>query len=75
MEIHLVSSLTPDDERRLALNVLEAIGGVMDGLPVSYAVRIRTNIGSPIYRSREASQADDIVGPVAHSPDVQSPVN
>jgi hypothetical protein len=60
MEIHLVSSLTPDDERRLARNVLKAIGGVMDEFPVSYAVRIRTNIGSPLYLSREASRADDL---------------
>ena len=75
MEIHLVSTLTPDDERRLAPSVLEAIGGVLDGLPVSYAVRIKTHIGSPIYRSHEVSRADDASGRTATFTKVESPVN
>lgn len=54
MEIHLVSSLTPDDESRLAAKVLAAIGGVLDGLPVSYSVRIETAAGDTIHRSRNA---------------------
>jgi hypothetical protein len=62
MEIHLVSSLAPDAERRLAPSVLEAIGGVLDGLPVSYAVRVRTHVGSPLYRSHETPRAGDADG-------------
>jgi hypothetical protein len=56
MEIHLVSSLTPDDESRLAPKVLAAIGAVLDGLPVSYSLRIETLIGNAIVRSRTAPQ-------------------
>jgi hypothetical protein len=63
MEIHLVSSLKADDERRLAPSVLEAIEGLLDGLTVSYAVRIKTHLGSPIYRSHEISHSDDANGP------------
>jgi hypothetical protein len=55
MEIHLVSSLTPDDESRLAAKVLAAIGGVLDGLPVSYSIRIETAAGDAIHRSHQAS--------------------
>jgi hypothetical protein len=59
MEIHLVSSLTPDDETRLAPRVLAAIGGVLDGLPVSYSVRIETAVGNAIHHNHTASQDDD----------------
>jgi hypothetical protein len=75
MEIHLVSTLTPDDERRLAPSVLDAIGGVLDGLAVSYAVRIRMHVGSPIYRTREASHPDDASGRTATFTKAESPVN
>jgi hypothetical protein len=58
MEIHLVSSLTPDDESRLAPQMLAAIGGILDGLPVSYSVRIETAVGNAIHHTRTpASQA------------------
>jgi hypothetical protein len=58
MEIHLVSSLTPDDESRLAPRVLAAIGGVLDGLPVSYSVRIETATGIAIHQSHKARHAE-----------------
>ena len=54
MDIHLVSSLTADDETRLAPKVLAAIGGVFDGLPVSYSVRVETADGNAIHRSHTA---------------------
>jgi hypothetical protein len=56
MEVHIVSSLTPEDESRLAAKVLAAIGGVLDGLPVSYSVRIETAAGDTIHRSRNAAR-------------------
>jgi hypothetical protein len=56
MEIHLVSSLTPDDESRLAPRVLAAIGSVLEGLPVSYSVRIVTAVGNAIDHYRTAPQ-------------------
>jgi hypothetical protein len=54
MEIHLVSSLNADDESRLAPRLLAAIGSVLDGLPVSYSVRIETALGDAIHHSHNA---------------------
>jgi hypothetical protein len=54
MEIHLVSSLTPDDENRLAPRVLKAIEDVLERLPVSYSVRIETAIGNAIHHNHTA---------------------
>jgi hypothetical protein len=54
MEIHLVSSLTSDDESRLAPAVMAAIGRVLDRLPVSYSVRIQTTAGNAIQHHHTA---------------------
>lgn len=54
MEIHLVSSLTPDDESRLAPSMLAAIGRILDRLPVSYSVRIETSGGNAIHHNHTA---------------------
>jgi len=51
MEIHLVSSLTPDDESRLAPQLLVAIERILDRLPVTYSVRVETSAGNQIHRS------------------------
>ena len=58
MEIHLVSSLTPDDESRLAPRVLAAIGEVLEKLPVSYSVRIETAIGNAIHHNHTAAHEE-----------------
>lgn len=55
MEIHLVSSLTSDDESRLAPAVMAAIGRVLDRLPVSYSVRIETTAGNSIQHHHTAT--------------------
>ena len=68
MEIHLVSSLTPDDESRLAPKVLAAIGAVLDSLPVSYSLRIETLVGNTIHRSHTAPQ-DGTAAPLDVLPD------
>jgi hypothetical protein len=52
----LISSLTPDDESRLAPRMLAAIGGILETLPVSYSVRIETAVGNSIYHSRTTTQ-------------------
>jgi hypothetical protein len=54
MEIHLISSLTPEDESRLAPAVLAAIGRILDRLPVSYTVRIETAGGNAIHHNHTA---------------------
>jgi len=65
MEIHLVSSLTPDDESRLAPRVLAAIGGLLEGLPVSYSVRIETAVGNAIHHNHTAQEDDRSQAPAA----------
>ena len=74
MEIHLVSSLTPDDESRLAPRVLAAIGSVLEDLPVSYSVRIETASGSAIHRSHRATSADTADNPSPVLVSTKSPV-
>ncbi|MBP7568862.1 MAG: hypothetical protein KBA95_02265 [Acidobacteria bacterium] len=54
MEIHLVSSLTPDDECRLAPQVLSAIERILDPLPITYCVRVETAAGNEIQHSHTA---------------------
>jgi hypothetical protein len=58
MEIQLVSSLTPDDESRLAPRLLDAIGVVMGGMDVSYSVRIETAVGKAIHHNHTAVSTD-----------------
>jgi hypothetical protein len=43
MDIHVVSTLTSEDEERVAGAVMEAVSGVLDKLPIAYAVRVETN--------------------------------
>jgi hypothetical protein len=72
MEIHLVSSLTPDDENRLAPTVLKALGDVLERLPVSYSVRIETAVGNAIHHNHTAVQNvpdETIPGPHSSGPD------
>lgn len=54
MEIHLVSSLTPEDECRLAPQVLSAIERILDRLPITYCVRVETTAGNEIQHSHTA---------------------
>ena len=42
MYIELASTLTREDENRLAPAVLKAISGMLDMLPIAYAIRIET---------------------------------
>ena len=42
MDIHFISSLTPDDEDRLAPAILEAIKPMLELMPIAYTIRIRT---------------------------------
>ena len=42
MRIEITSTLTQDDENRLASAVLKALSGLMDMLPIAYMVRVET---------------------------------
>ena len=46
MDIHFISTLTPEDEDRYAPMVLAAVKALLDQMPISYAVRIVTANGT-----------------------------
>jgi hypothetical protein len=51
MDIQFVSSLTADDEERLAPVLLELVCAVLDQLPVAYTLRIKTATGPVVQRT------------------------
>jgi hypothetical protein len=52
MDIHFISSLTPDDEDRLAPAVLEALKPMLALMPIAYTIRIRTASNSVYQHTR-----------------------
>lgn len=48
MNIRFVSSLTPDDEDRLAPVLAKAVSTVLDRLSIAYAIRIQTAGGKEV---------------------------
>jgi len=42
MDIRFVSTLTAEDEESLAPGLLQAIGSILDRLPIAYTIRIET---------------------------------
>jgi hypothetical protein len=42
MDIHFVSTLTPEDEDRLAVVIVETVKAMLSNLPLSYKLRIET---------------------------------
>ena len=63
MEIHVVSSLTSDDESRLAPVVMAAIARILKRLPVSYSVRIETAAGTAFQQLYTPTGAGSVEGP------------
>ena len=43
MDIHVVSTLTSEDEDRVADALVVALAELLDGLPIGYALRIKTS--------------------------------
>jgi len=43
MDIHVVSTLTSEDEDRVADALGAALAELLDGLPIAYALRIQTS--------------------------------
>ena len=59
MDIHFISSLTPDDEDRLAPAILEAIKPMLELMPIAYTIRIRTASNSVYQHTRtELAEGD-----------------
>jgi hypothetical protein len=42
MDIHFVSTLTPEDEDTYAPTVLNAVRAILDAMPIAYTLRIET---------------------------------
>ena len=42
MRIEITSTLTQDDENRMAVAVLKALSGLLDMLPIAYMIRVET---------------------------------
>ena len=58
MDIHFISSLTPDDEDRLATTILETLKPMLSLIPIAYTVRIKTSSNAVFQHTRtEISEA------------------
>lgn len=53
MDIRFVSSLTPDDEERLAPGIVSALSMLLDQLPLAYTFRIET-AGGKVFQHAHA---------------------
>ena len=62
MDIHFVSTLTPEDEDRYAPMVLAAVKAILEPMPISYAVRVVTANGLAVQHTK-SDQAEEM--PVA----------
>ena len=56
MDIRFVSSLTPDDEDRLATVLAQVVGSVLDQSSIAYAIHIRTKGGKEVVESSAHSR-------------------
>ena len=59
VEIQFISSLTADDEKRLAPGLLDLVCAILDELPVAYTLRIRTTTGETIQRTKAEALPPD----------------
>lgn len=60
MNIRFISSLTPEDEERIAPVVLNAVGMLLDQLPLAFTLRIETS-NEKVYQHSHAGidETDD----------------
>jgi hypothetical protein len=63
MEIRFVSSLTPEDEIRLAEGLLQALGIVLDQLPIAYTLRIEAAGSKVLLHSHAPTEMFDMAHP------------
>jgi hypothetical protein len=63
MDIHFVSTLTPEDEDRYAPMVLAAVKAILEPMPITYALRVVTTNGLAVQHTK--SDHVDEAGPAA----------
>jgi hypothetical protein len=61
MDIRLISTLTPDDEARIAAAICAAAGELLDQFSIMYTIRIETTDGHVFHRHH--APALGVVGP------------
>ena len=61
MLIRFTSSMTAEDENRLAPALLKALSSILDLLPIAYAIRIETS-DSQVYQHRSSSDEATVSG-------------
>ncbi|WP_396623712.1 hypothetical protein [Luteitalea sp.] len=59
MDIHFISSLTPDDEDRLAPALLEALKPMLGLMPIAYTIRIKTASNTVYQHTRTELEPPD----------------
>ena len=68
VRIELTSTLTQEDENRLAPAVLKALSGVLDMLPIAYMVRVETTDQNVIQHVSPHVATWDSVTAIANEP-------
>jgi len=68
MDIHVVSTLTAEDENRVADALAIALAELLDGLPIAYALRIETSGTRVVQRSNLETESSVDQGIISHSP-------
>jgi hypothetical protein len=58
MVIRFTSTLTDEDEARLAPALMKALGTLLEPFPISYSIRIETTAGDTIEDGRAAVRND-----------------
>jgi hypothetical protein len=59
MNIRFISSLTPEDEDRIAPGLLGAVGPLLDALPLAYTIRIETSNGKIFQHAHTGPELGD----------------
>jgi hypothetical protein len=68
MDLHFVSTLTPEDEDRYAPMVLAAVRALLEPMPIAYALRIVTANGLTVQHTKaEATPGGDAAPAVTPS--------
>ena len=60
MDIHFVSTLTPDDEERLASILVETAKTFLSCFPISYTLRVRATSDKVLEHTQNASIAPTV---------------
>ena len=58
MNIRFVSTLTPDDEERVAPGVLNALRLILDNMPLAYTIRIETANGRVFQHAHAGAEVE-----------------